>query len=362
MARRMSSEAMHSNQALPLRLESSHDGAMAFHRKFNEWATAGLSGGFALAVGGVLKVLEHFHVALPDWIWTAYGVLCAVVAAICALSVVYGFWTSLRAKGWRVIPIIVLGAGVLLVVVGAVWGLATRTHSSSAPPDGVKASSAAPSLVQSDVAKADHSDTGSGPTPRPTRQAIKTGEADAAPLKPKFLIQCFSGGMAPQKMPDIGEYYEVDLFYNPKNPQTQNGGNMGRRFGTPGGDLRDVNKAREEAIRCEITNYSGATLVAFRTAMSVTFLEIVPDGESFHSGKILITLPVEIDVPKIDPGPSDKFTFFVQNYSPFWAKPEFGSSGVAKRLDSGASVEASIEQTGDVFLTLPPRLEDSIKP
>ena len=34
---------------------------MVVHTKINRWATARLSGGFALSIAGLIKALEHFH-------------------------------------------------------------------------------------------------------------------------------------------------------------------------------------------------------------------------------------------------------------------------------------------------------------
>ena len=70
---------------------------MSAFGRVHDWLTAALSGGLALAIGGVLKVLEHFQVALPDWVWTAYGIGCAIAVAVCAAALIHGTWRWIRS-------------------------------------------------------------------------------------------------------------------------------------------------------------------------------------------------------------------------------------------------------------------------
>jgi hypothetical protein len=328
---------------------------------------------------------DHYH-----WQWFA-PVAALMTFVFVALTIVSALlwchlgWRWVRSRGLRLGPAIFIVIGLLVAACGGVWGMFTWS------PSGKKVANPAPQGAD-EFARAKIPQYGTTPLsqragdqpdtrgivgarakdepgktigPLPTAKALETLARAAPEIAPmvtpsvgdlRLLIECRAGPMA-RKFPASGDLYLMHLFYA---AGVEGGGGLMRTFGEPGSDYGPLQtkEGLRFAYRCEVTNYSSAPLANVRINPTVRFLHTETDGHGGRSVKhdnVLAIREWPIIIPKIEPGPTGRFTFWVINPSEVAAQVSFPTKATGQFLSEDKPRELGVVTSGDPIDVLFPQ-------
>jgi len=166
----------------------------------------------------------------------------------------------------------------------------------------------------------------------------------------RLLVECRSGIM-PSKFPESGDLYVMDLFYSEELLDA----GLGRIYGQPGADTglsMDREGVARRAFRCEVTNYADAPLANVRIVTSIKFLNPQVDG-SLKYTDVLEVKRGTIYIPKVDPGPAGRFTFYITNASrKAGAQVLFPEVGTGQFLSEDQPRTLGVVISGDMLTAL----------
>ena len=116
---------------------------------------------------------------------------------------------------------------------------------------------------------------------------------------------------------------ELNVF---PTPLVNGGGGMAEYSGQPGGEFKISDNPGFQIHKCAVTNYGHKTMLSVTIALYLVFQEAIKDKDhpnSVRSGPITAQRPWLISIPKIDPGTSNPFVFYIWNVTDTWASVSF---------------------------------------
>lgn len=199
-----------------------------------------------------------------------------------------------------------------------------------------------------------------GKVPMLETDADKTVSKDQENV-PQIFVECHFGTM-PKTIPTEGRIYVLTAM---DLPIERGGGGIGEFFGPPGTEWSWPTPSGSPfvpAYRCQLTNYANAPLFNVTLELTLIFAEAIRDKNSARSGKIVLERPWIVEIPKLDVGPSNPFSFYIYNQTSDFLQFNFPDHGTARMLMGEKQIKiALMKNIMMAHLLLSPPLADEPK-
>jgi disulfide bond formation protein DsbB len=169
---------------------------------------------------------------------------------------------------------------------------------------------------------------------------------------PGLFVEC-NFVLFPIRAPASGRMYGLNLY---PLPLINHGGGLAEYSSQPSGEIK-FGPEITQAHRCVISNYGSKPLINVTMGLYLVFQEQIKDANNpnaSHSGKVLLERPWRIDIKKIDPGPGNQFEFYIWNMTSNFARVAFPESATAEYIGNPERIEVRVTSTNSYPLSVAP--------
>jgi hypothetical protein len=164
----------------------------------------------------------------------------------------------------------------------------------------------------------------------------------------------------PAICPPEGHLFTMQLWHDPDGNRMDSLF-LGERFCRPGEALKWEPEQYKitTAYRCEITNYEIAPILQLRMSFNIEYRRAEKIGSGTREGELVHSLERPVIIPKIDPGPTSEFFFYVYNDGVSYARVTPSKSVAYVHPGATKTMQGELQIVGlmDVMV-FPPRWDN----